>query len=120
MTRVECDPGICGMPCTIDASKSDEPEKTGPGKGKVKINIECDCDRIVKMAGQLKEMDEAEVNEWDPIKPRGESKICQYSREFKLCAACPVPTAVLKAVEAEASLAIPKDAHIRFTSTKRH
>ncbi|MFO8143898.1 MAG: hypothetical protein R6T78_04420 [Dehalococcoidales bacterium] len=119
MTIVECDPGICGMPCTIEANKSEGTEKAKLGKGKVKIEIKCDCDRIVKMASQLKEVDEAEVNEWDPIKPRGESKICQYSREFNLCAACPVPTAILKAVEAEAGLAIPKDAHITFTKTER-
>mgnify|MGYP006279536353 FL=1 len=120
MTRVECDPGICGMPCTIEANKSDEPEKSKPGKGKVKVNIICDCGRIGTMAGQLKEVDEREVDEWDPIKPRGESKICQYAREFHLCAACPIPTAILKAVEAEAGLAIPKDSHIRFTKTERH
>jgi hypothetical protein len=118
MKRVECDPGICGMPCTIEAERSTSSKESAAGKGKVRIKVQCDCERVVKMANQLVEVDEEVVDEWDPIKPRGESKVCQYAREIRLCAACPVPTAILKAVEAEAELAVAKDAHIRFVNNK--
>ena len=118
MKSVECDPGICGMPATIEAERSTGSKEAAAGKGKVRIKVRCDCERVVKMVDQLVEVDENVVDEWDPIKPRGESKICQYAREIRLCAACPVPTAILKAVEAEAGLAVARDAHIIFVDKK--
>ena len=120
MTRVECDPGICGMPCIIDAAKISDPDVVAAGKRKVSLKIKCDCERVIKLANQLTEMDEGEVDEWDPIKGRGEAKVCQYARQYRFCAACPVPTAILKTVEAEAGLAVPRDAYIRFVTTERH
>jgi len=120
MTRVECDPGICGMPCIIDVTRVSDPDVVAGDKRKVRLKVKCDCERVARMANQLTELDEGEVDEWDPIQPRGEPKICQYARQHHFCAACPVPTAILKAVEAEAGLAIPRDANIRFVSVERH
>lgn len=118
MRKVECNPGICGMPAIIEAERTTSSKESAAGKGKVRIKVQCDCDRVVKMANQLTEIDEEVVDEWDPIKPRGESKICQYARELRFCAACPVPTAILKAVEAEAGLAIARDSYIKFIDNK--
>jgi len=118
MKKVECDPGVCGMPAIIEAERSTSSRESAAGKGKVRIRVQCDCERVVKMVGQLTEVDEEVVDEWDPIKPRGESRVCQYARELRLCAACPVPTAILKAVEAEAGLAVARDACIKFIDNK--
>jgi len=120
MTRVECDPGICGNLCTVEATRSSDPDVVEANKRKVRLKVKCDCERVARMADQLTELDEGEVDEWDPIQPRGEPKICQYARQYRFCAACPVPTAILKAIEVEAGLAIPRAAHIEFASTERH
>lgn len=120
MTRVECDPGICGNSCIIDVTRVSNPDVVKADKRKVRLKINSDCERVAGMTNELTEIDEGEVDEWAPIKPRGESKICQYARQHRFCAACPVPSAILKAVEVEAGLAIPRDAHIKFVSTERH
>ena len=119
MTRVVCDPGICGMPATIEVVRVSDPEVVEVGKRRVSLKVTCDCDRVTKMACQLVELDEGELEEWEPIKPRGEPKVCEYARKFRFCAACPVPTAILKAMEVEAELALPKPAHIYFETTKQ-
>ena len=120
MIRVECDPGICGNLCTVEATRSSDPDVVEANKRKVRLKINSDCKKVTGLVNQLTEVDEGEVGEWDPIQPRGEPKICQYAHQYKFCAACPVPTAILKAIEVEAGLAIPRAAHIEFVSTERH
>ena len=119
MTRVECDPGICGNSCIIDVTRVSDPDVVEADKHKARLKVNSDCKKIARLTNQLTELDEGEVDEWAPIKPRGESKICQYARQCRLCAACLVPSAILKAVEVEAGLAIPRAAHIEFVSTER-
>jgi hypothetical protein len=101
MTRVTVNPGVCGFITTIEVSKQE--------KRKVSIKIDSGCENIVSLGASLKEIDMR-----DMFKPRGENEVHVQAALNKLHAACPVPEAVIKAIEAELGLALPRDASIHF------
>ena len=105
MTRVAVDPGICGMHATIDV--------TDVGNQKVSVKITSDCEMVTKMGESL-----VEVDKWDVFKPPADSEVYKCASECPLHAACPVPMAILKAIEIEAGLAAPKAVHIRYEPTE--
>lgn len=99
MQRVEVSAGVCGFTTVITARLQD---------GQVALDLESDCERIRQVAARLEAV--------DPIAElyggAGASQIracCNASH-----ATCVVPVAALKAVEAEAGLALPRDAGLRF------
>jgi len=98
MTRVEASPGVCGFTTTITAEQNSD--------GLVVVKLESDCDRIQAYAEGLAPI--------DPI-------AALYAPDGGQSCACPdchrvclVPVAVLKAVEAEAGLALKRDGGYRF------
>jgi hypothetical protein len=101
MTKVLINSGICGFTATVTAEKE--------GKKKVRITIESDCEMVQKLAGELTALDmmsafTAHLN--NPVY-RAAGKHIRH-------VACPVPAGILKALEAELGLAIPRDASIIF------
>jgi hypothetical protein len=104
MTKVVVDPGICGMTTTI--------EVVSLPAHKVRVTIVSDCEMVSKMGEQLKELD------WPSLwRQRGNGyDIYQAALQCERHITCPVPVAILKAIEAEAGLALPKDVAIRFKS----
>jgi hypothetical protein len=106
MTRVEVNPGVCGFICTIEVEKVD--------KRRVTIAIASDCDMIYELGELLREADI-----WEIMKPHVHSAVHQTASQCQLHAACPVPSAVIKAVEVEAELALPRDVAIHFESTRK-
>ncbi len=102
MTEVTVNPGICGLKTVIKV-KSDDMQMAN-------VEICTDCPNIKPMEEELKELDAyAECF----------SKICDsetYKLANKYCRhnSCPVPSAILKAVEVECGLALPKDAEIKI------
>ena len=56
----------------------------------------------------------AEVDPWDAIKRFGDGEINKAALNCGLHVTCPVPMAILKAIEVEAGLALPRDIVIRF------
>ena len=105
MTRVVVNPGICGFITTIEVEKLD--------RRKVKVVITSDCETVTKLGESL-----TEVEQWDALKPRADSEVHRQASKHPLHSVCPVPIAILKAIEAEAGLALPRDVVIHFETSE--
>jgi len=104
MTRVTVDPGICDFTTTIEVNKST--------KRKVKVLINSQCEWVTELGESL-----TEIDQWDVIKQYIDCEIYKVASKCHLHVTCPVPMAVLKAIEVEAGLALPRDVVIRFETT---
>ncbi|MEG1887441.1 MAG: hypothetical protein RR177_04875 [Oscillospiraceae bacterium] len=104
MTKVRIDPGICGLMTSVEATSEDEME--------VKINVASGCQSINKMFEILGNTFESyELC----LKKPGDGVFYEYAREnLPGHCACPVIAGIIKAVEVECKLALPKNATIEF------
>ncbi len=105
MTKVTVDPGICGFITTIEALKV--------AKRRIKIVITSDCEAVSKLGESL-----TEVDLWEIFKKHLDSEIYKGASRCQLHGTCPVPAGILKAIEVEAKLALPRDATIRFETAE--
>ncbi|MCP8323431.1 MAG: hypothetical protein L6N96_04565 [Candidatus Methylarchaceae archaeon HK02M2] len=103
VTKVKVDPGICKRKVIIKVEKSGS---------KAKINIESDCPLLNEFSEKLKELEGRESTR-NLLK----NIVYQLSSEC-LHATCPVPCAILKAVEVEFGFAAKRDVKITFMSDK--
>lgn len=102
MATATIEAGICGFTTTV---------KTRSEGRTLTIEITSECEHIQKLAASL-----TEVDPFREITFRGAGPLTlEKAREYCAHAACPVPTGVLKAIEVEAGLALPKDVTIRVT-----
>jgi len=102
MTKVIVDPGICGFPATI--------EVTATSDHTARVTITSDCEKAVKAGELLKEVDWFSL-----LKQQGESySAYQAALQTVEHLVCPVPVAILKAVEAELGFAAAKDVSFHF------
>ncbi len=102
MATAEIDSGICGFGATI---------RTQSEGDKVKVEIESECQAIRDLAAELTEVDPFQEITFRGSGPRSLEmgvKHCYHT-------ACPVPVGIIKAVEIEAGLALPKDAVIKLS-----
>ena len=106
MTRVVVNPGICGKVTTVEIVKI--------GKRRVRVKIISDCETVTKMGESLVELDQ-----WSALKPHVQSEVYQSASECHIHASCPVPMAILKAIEVEAGLALPRPVLIQFEPTEQ-
>jgi hypothetical protein len=98
------DPGICGFIVEVVAKTEGD---------KCALEITCDCECIQNMAEELKlvdPMEEIGFHRDGPLTLRMFAKHCPHP-------SCPVPAGILKAVEVESGLALPKDAKIEVISS---
>jgi hypothetical protein len=104
MSKAEIDSGICGFVTTVEASM----------EGKVcHLVITSDCKAIQQLAEEL-----THVNPLQEISSRQATpRVLQMGLKHCIHAACPVPVGIIKAVEVEARLALPKDVVIRLSKT---
>jgi len=102
MARAEVMAGNCGYLTTVEAAM----------EGQVcKLAIQSDCKAIKKMAAEL-----TEVNPFKEISFRKNMPtIINAGIQYCTHAACPVPVAIIKAVEIEAKLALPTDVTIKLS-----
>ena len=101
MTTAEVDSGICGYSTTVRA-KADGRE--------VLIEMQSSCPHVQSMAEEL-----TAVQPFSEISLRGEApETLRVASKHLAHAACPVPAGVIKAIEVEAGLALPKEATIRL------
>ena len=100
MASSEIDSGICGF-CTTVRTKQD---------GRVvRLEFETECGYVESLAEHL-----TEVDPFTEIMFRGEGpKTLRLAAEHLQHPACPVPSGIIKAIEVEAGLALPKDASIK-------
>lgn len=102
MTRVEVNPGICGLRTVIEAEASESDPFC------IKLCIESACSEVVDSGSELDT-----VQALREITYRGEGpSVLQSAAKNLKHPACVVPSAILKAIEVEAGLALPKDATI--------
>jgi len=99
-TIVETEAGVCGHKTTVKASKTEGYS--------VRVSIESSCTHVAKIADELDEVDALQQ-----IGLRGGlPPALQTAYRNCIHAACPVPSGLIKAIEAAAGLALPQDAHI--------
>ncbi len=97
MTKLEAHPGVCGFAAQVTADM-------GAG-GLVRVTVETECN-LLQQAG----CGDLTLDPMALLRPGGgPGLVCQGGH-----AACLVPVAVVKAVEVEAGLALPRDARITF------
>ncbi len=99
---VSVEPGICGFPCVIEAGNLDSRNVS------LKIT-DSDCEQIQRLSERLNAISLKELFmplTRNPIYVSAEKSGCHPS--------CPVPLAIVKAVEVARDMAIPKDIRIRF------
>ncbi len=104
MTKVTIHPGVCGLVTRVEARSEDQME--------VKLRIDSACPSIGAM---LKELgDTFDAYELCLVKP-GEGPLYDYAAShLPGHASCPAIAGILKCVEVECRLALPKDASIVF------
>ncbi len=100
MINVEVDAGVCGMKTVIKANADD--------MQKARLEIQSACPDIQKAAEDLKELDGME----EVFGKIGSTRVYEALRKHCKHAACPVPSGIIKAVEAASGLALPKQAVI--------
>jgi len=102
LSKVTVSAGICGFSTVIKVRKLDEK--------RVRIKVVSPCEMIKKMGEELKEVD------WTQAITRSmcNSVIYQIANRHVHHTACPVPSAILKAVEVELGLALPKDVAMKI------
>ncbi len=105
MAHAEVTAGNCGYITHVETTMD----------GKVcRISINSDCKAIMRLG--------AELTEVEPFKEISFRRAMPKTHEMgiKHCthAACPVPVAIVKAIEIEAGLALPQDVVIKLSKTK--
>jgi hypothetical protein len=104
MSRADIDPGICGFVTTVEASMD--------GKA-CNLTISSDCKAIQQLAQEL-----TQVTPLQEISSRRSTpRILQMGLKHCIHAACPVPVGIIKAVEIEAKLALPKEVVIKLAKS---
>jgi len=102
MATVEVDSGICGFVTTV---------RTRTGGRTMSVEIASECEHIQKLAAAL-----TEIDPFQEISFRGEGPLTlRLAAQHCAHAACPVPVGIIKAIEVEAGLALPKDVAIRVS-----
>ena len=102
MSKAEIQSGICGHVSTVEAKMD----------GKIcKVSITSTCKAIQQLAQEL-----TEVNPMMEISyKRATPQTLQMGLKHCFHAACPVPVGIIKAIEVEAKLALPKDVIIKVS-----
>lgn len=91
--------GICGFCTTVHTTKDG---------GRVQVRFETDCGYVEHLAEEL-----TDVDPYREISYRGEGPdTLKAAARHLVHPACPVPSGIIKAIEVEAGLALPKDASI--------
>ncbi len=102
MTTVIVNSGACGFTVTIKVKKTGE-------DGKIAVSLETDCDRVRKMLEDI-----AVLDRFAPLTGFHSNLVLRSAAKHLRHPACPVPSAILKAIEVEAGFNIPKDVSIHF------
>jgi hypothetical protein len=77
------------------------------------ISVESACDAIQRLGEELQE-----VNPFQEITFRGQGpKTLELGHKHCSHTACPVPVGIIKAIEVEAGLALPKDVSIEVSKS---
>jgi len=104
MTKVKINPGVCGFITTVEADSEDGME--------VKVAVRSGCESVRDMFKELG--DTFDSYEMCLVKP-GKGPLFAYASEkFPVHCGCPIISGIIKAVEVECKLALPRNASIEF------
>jgi len=106
MTRVIVKSGICGFISTIEVKKVDDES--------FKVVISSGCEMVTELGESLTEIDKREI-----FKKHIDTEVYKSASRCELHVSCPVPMAILKAIEAEAELALPRDVVVIFDTMQK-
>ena len=101
MTKAVVNSGICGFSVTVIAEKREGKE--------IRLTLDTECEMVKKMAEDIASLEMMAVFTGFANNP-----VYKAAARHLKHAACPVPSAILKAVEIEAGLCIPKDVKMSF------
>ncbi len=101
--KVTIDAGVCKMKTIIYA-------KVNPETRMVNLNIESDCASVLKMSLSIKPVCQYSEIESSITK----TEIYKLADEMHLHAACPVPCAIIKAVEVAGGLGLKRNVTINI------
>lgn len=104
MTKVQINPGICGLVTTVTAESEDQMEVT--------VKVASACESVRKMFQELGDtFDSFEVC----LKKPGEGELYEYAaKNFPGHAACVAIAGIIKCIEVECKLALPAETSIKF------
>ncbi|MEA1927755.1 MAG: hypothetical protein U9N73_06075 [Candidatus Auribacterota bacterium] len=103
MSKAEIKPGICGFTTTVEVNKN--------GMRSCSLTVKSDCSHIQKLGAKL-----AEIDPFREIDPRGEGPaVFRAAADTLPHPACPVPVGIIKAIEVESGLALPRDVEIKLS-----
>ena len=105
MTKVVVNSGACGFTVTVKAEKAKE--RT------ISLSLDTACEMVQGMQGDI-----ATVDRMVSLIGFRDNPVYQSAAKHLKHVACPVPSAILKAIETEAGLNVPKDARIEFIREK--
>ncbi|MBF7097892.1 DUF6951 family protein [Alkalibacter mobilis] len=97
MSTVFVKPGVCGLDTTITVEKV--------GRSGVKVSMDTKCPYVKKMEADLQEIDGFS----ECFSKFADSKVYQSANNNCKHLACPVPSGIIKAIEVESGLALPRD-----------
>jgi hypothetical protein len=102
MARVKVEAGACGLTVIVEAHRIDSQT--------VRVRIHSQCKQLTAMNPDLEEV------HWrrDVFCRMTDSVVYKSAAKHISHTACPVPSAILKAIEAEVGLALAKDVSIQF------
>ena len=103
MTEVEIKSGICGFKTTVRVEDKKKYMAT--------CTIESSCPNYQKVARII---DEKPLDMMQELFKKGESQVLGACQGIVPHVSCPVPSAILKALEVGVGLALPADASITF------
>jgi hypothetical protein len=103
VAKAEIDAGVCGFHTTCIATKNAD--------GTVHLDIESGCKSVIKLAEQIQDVEPFKEVFWR----RGMPPILENAPKCLAHPACPVPSGIIKAIEVEAGLALPRDVTIKVT-----
>ncbi len=101
MTKLIIHSGACGYTVTVKAEKSNG--------GKICLSLDTECEMVKKMLADI-----AILDQYAPLAGFSVNPVYQSAAKHLKHYACLVPSGILKAIEIEAGLNIPKDATIVF------
>src|SRR5690554_2173115 len=102
MSTANIKPGVCGLESRVTAIKKD--------RRTVDVFIESACSAVKKMEGELQGINGAN----ECFMKFKDSQVYEAANKHCKHLACPVPTGIIKAIEVECGLALPRDVEIKI------
>jgi hypothetical protein len=102
MAKSEITSGVCGFITIV---------KTGMNGKICTVNIETKCEHIKKMSEELTKVDPYREISYK----KGMPLTYELAVKYLPHAACPVPAGIIKTIEVEAKLALPRDVNIKIS-----